>query len=87
VSPCLFFYSRSHVFVDNNVRLILMLLSCGKESGTLSNQMVSATFLQLINSNSTERDSTFLVSLYKYFSDSESLGDQKLSHHSFTKAS
>jgi hypothetical protein len=54
----------------DNVRLIPMLLSCGKESGTLTNQMVSATFLQLINSISTERDSTFLASLYKYFSES-----------------
>ena len=47
-----------------------MLLSCGKESGTLTNQMVSAMFLQLINGISTERDSTFLASLYKYFSES-----------------
>ena len=47
-----------------------MLLSCGKESGTLTNQMVSATFLQLINGISTEADSTFLASLYKYFSES-----------------
>jgi hypothetical protein len=38
-----------------------MLLSCGKESGTLTNQMVSATFLQLINCISTERDSIFLA--------------------------
>ena len=47
-----------------------MLLSCGKEGGTLTNQMVSATFLQLINGIITERDSTFLASLYKYFSES-----------------
>ena len=47
-----------------------MLLSCGKESETLTHQMVSATFLQLINGISTERDSTFLASLYKYFSES-----------------
>lgn len=46
-----------------------MLLSCGKESGTLTNQMVSATFLQLINGISSEHDSTFLASLYKYFSE------------------
>ena len=32
--------------------------------------MVSATFLQLINGISTERDSTFLASLYKYFAES-----------------
>ena len=47
-----------------------MLLFCGKASGTLTNQMVSAIFLQLINGISTERDSTFLASLYKYFSES-----------------
>jgi len=46
-----------------------MLLSCGKESGTLTNQMVSATFLQLINGISAEQDSTFLASLFKYFSE------------------
>jgi hypothetical protein len=47
-----------------------MLLSCGKQSGTLTNQMVSSTFLQLINCINSEHDSTFLASLYKYFSDS-----------------
>ena len=43
-------------------RLIPMLLFCGKES--------VCTFLQLINGISTERDSTFLALLYKYFSES-----------------
>jgi len=33
------------------------------------NQMVSATFLQLINSISCEQDATFLASLYKYFTE------------------
>jgi importin-5 len=47
-----------------------MLLSCGKQSNTLTNQMVSTTFLQLINCISAEHDSTFLASLYKYFSES-----------------
>jgi hypothetical protein len=47
-----------------------MLLACGKTSGTLTNQMVSATFLQLINCISTEHDSSFLASLYKCFTDS-----------------
>ena len=50
-------------------RLIPLLLSCGKNSGTLTNQMASATFLQLINSISTEQDATFLASLYKYFTE------------------
>ena len=36
-----------------------MLLSCGKGSRTLTNQMVSATFLQLINGITTERDRPF----------------------------
>jgi len=46
-----------------------MLLACGKSSGTLTNQMVSATFLQLINSVGSEKDSSFLASLYKCFTD------------------
>jgi hypothetical protein len=47
-----------------------MLLSCGKHSNTLTNQMVSATFLQLINCISAEHDASFLASLYKCFTDS-----------------
>src|ERR1700733_3337152 len=47
-----------------------MLLSCGKYSTTLTNAMVSASFLQLINCISSESDSSFLASLYKYFTDS-----------------
>jgi importin-5 len=46
-------------------RLILILLACGKTSGTLTNQM-----LQLINCISTEHDLSFLASLYKSFTDS-----------------
>lgn len=49
--------------------LIPMLLASGKESGTLTNQMVSATFTQLINCVSTEHDASFLASLYKCFTD------------------
>jgi len=67
--PCLRFYVHEGVR-EACAMLIPMLLSCGKESGTLTNQMVSATFLQLINGISTEQDSTFLASLYKYFSES-----------------
>jgi hypothetical protein len=47
-----------------------MLLYCGKQSNMLTNQMVSTTFLQLINCISAEHDSTFLAWLYKYFSES-----------------
>ena len=42
-----------------------MLIACGKNSGTLTNQMVSATFSQLIHCISTESDASFLSSLYK----------------------
>lgn len=46
-----------------------MLLACGKSSSTLTNQMVSATFLQLISCIGSESDSSFLASLYKCFTD------------------
>ena len=47
-----------------------MLLACGNTSGTLTPQMVSATFMQLINCIGTESDPSFLASLYKCFTDS-----------------
>ena len=47
-----------------------MLLSCGKSSRTLTNQMVSATFHQLILCIKGEHDSSFLASLYKCFGES-----------------
>ena len=43
------------------------LLLCGNNSGTLTNEMVSATFSQLVNCIATERDINFLSSLYKCF--------------------
>ena len=46
-----------------------MLLSCGKQSGSLTPQMVSAIFHQIINCISTEHDSSFLASLFKCFTD------------------
>ncbi|KAF9552116.1 hypothetical protein CPC08DRAFT_714893 [Agrocybe pediades] len=49
---------------------IPMLLACGKKSNTLTNQMVSAVFTELIRCIGTGHDSTFLASLYKYFSES-----------------
>lgn len=67
--PCLRFYFHEGVR-EACAMIIPMLLSCGKQSGMLTNQMVSTTFLQLINCISSEHDSTFLASLYKYFSDS-----------------
>jgi importin-5 len=51
------------------LRLVPMLLSCGKASNTLTTQMVSVSFNQLINCISSETDS-FLASLFKYFADS-----------------
>jgi hypothetical protein len=44
-----------------------MLLACGKQNGTLTTNMVTTTFMQMINCISTEHDATFLASLYKYF--------------------
>ncbi|EIN06364.1 ARM repeat-containing protein [Punctularia strigosozonata HHB-11173 SS5] len=59
-------------FFHDGVReaLIPMLMSCGKSSGTLTQQMVAATFTQLVNCISVEPDSSFLASLYKAFADS-----------------
>src|SRR5882762_7775308 len=47
-----------------------MLLSCGKSSNTLTPQMVSVSFHQLINFITSETDSSFLASLFKCFADS-----------------
>jgi importin-5 len=44
-----------------------MLLVCGKNSGTLTNEMVTATLSQLVNCIAAEGDSSFLASLYKCF--------------------
>ncbi|KAI0061801.1 ARM repeat-containing protein [Artomyces pyxidatus] len=49
--------------------MLPMLISCGKQSNTLTNQMVSASFSQLTSCISTETDSSFLSSLYKCFTD------------------
>ncbi|TFY78196.1 hypothetical protein EWM64_g5813 [Hericium alpestre] len=66
--PSLRFYLHDGVR-EASAMLIPMLVSCGKNSNTLTNQMVSATFSQLINCISTETDSSFLSSLYKCFAD------------------
>ncbi|OSC97013.1 ARM repeat-containing protein [Trametes coccinea BRFM310] len=49
--------------------LVPVLISCGKNSGTLTNQMVVATLSQVINCIGSESDSSFLASLYKCFYD------------------
>ncbi|KAI0919362.1 hypothetical protein AcV7_006120 [Taiwanofungus camphoratus] len=69
VLPSLRFYFHEGVR-EASAMLVPMLLSCGKTSGTLTNQMVSATFSQLVNCIGGESDSSFLASLYKCFSDS-----------------
>jgi len=48
-----------------------MLLVCGKQSGTMTMtpQMLSATFAQLISVIENETDVSFLASLYKCFTD------------------
>src|ERR1700683_2260705 len=48
-------------------RLIPTLLTCGKESNTLTTQMVSATFHQLTNLIRPEIEPTLLSSLLKLF--------------------
>jgi len=67
--PSLRFYFHDGVR-EACAMLIPMLLASGKNSGTLTNQMVTATFLQIINGVSTEHDASFLSSLYKCFNDS-----------------
>lgn len=51
-------------------RLIPALLAAGKQGNTLTNDMVSATFTNIISCISSEHECSFLASLYKYFSDS-----------------
>lgn len=51
------------------IRLVPILLACGKQSGTLTHQMVSASFSQLVNCITRETDASFLASLYKCFRD------------------
>ncbi|KAF5376326.1 hypothetical protein D9615_008446 [Tricholomella constricta] len=66
--PALRFYFHDGVR-EACALLIPMLLAAGKASATLTNQMVSATFHQLISCISTEHDASFLASLYKCFND------------------
>jgi len=66
VLPSLRFYFHDGVR-EACAMLIPMLLACGKNSGTLTNEMVSATLSQLVNCIAAEGDSSFLASLYKCF--------------------
>jgi len=66
--PALRFYFHDGVR-EACAMLLPMLLQCGQQSGTLTNQMVAATLRQLINVISDEHDSTFLSSLYKALDD------------------
>ncbi|KAF7316133.1 hypothetical protein MIND_00131400 [Mycena indigotica] len=66
--PSLRFYFHDGVR-EAAAMLIPMLLASGKNSSTLTNQMVAATFIQLIGGITTEHDSSFLSSLYKCFND------------------
>ncbi|KAF6749808.1 armadillo-type protein [Ephemerocybe angulata] len=67
--PALKFYFHEGVR-EAAAMLVPMLLACGKQSGSLTPQMVSAIFHQVISCISTEHDSSFLSSLYKCFCDS-----------------
>lgn len=66
--PALKFYFHDGVR-EAASRLIPLLFSCGKNSGTLTSQMVAASFLQLIHSIRAETDPSFLSSLYRALAD------------------
>lgn len=51
-------------------RVVPMLLACGKQAGTLTPQMTSAVFHQLIDVSRKETDASFLASLFRCISDS-----------------
>ncbi|KIM73570.1 hypothetical protein PILCRDRAFT_829051 [Piloderma croceum F 1598] len=67
--PSLRFYFHDGVR-EACAMLVPMLLSCGKASSTLTTQMVSASFHQLINCIGAETDPSFMASLFKCFTDS-----------------
>ncbi|KAF8827569.1 hypothetical protein HHX47_DHR4000278 [Lentinula edodes] len=66
--PALRFYFHDGVR-EACALLLPMLLHCGQQSGTLTDQMIAATLQQLISVISDEQDSTFLASLYKALDD------------------
>ncbi|KAI0821251.1 ARM repeat-containing protein [Irpex lacteus] len=69
VLPSLGFFFHDGVR-EASALLIPMLLSCGKNSGTLTPRMVAASFSQIIHFINLETDPTFLSSLYKCLTDS-----------------
>ncbi|KAJ4482034.1 armadillo-type protein [Lentinula aciculospora] len=66
--PALRFYFHDGVR-EACALLLPMLLHCGQQSGTLTDQMIAATLQQVISVISDEQDSTFLASLYKALDD------------------
>ncbi|KAI0684888.1 ARM repeat-containing protein [Cytidiella melzeri] len=69
VLPSLGFWFHDGVR-EASALLVPMLLSCGKNSGTLTPRMVSASFSQIVHFINIETDPTFLSSLYKCYTDS-----------------
>ncbi|KZT18501.1 ARM repeat-containing protein [Neolentinus lepideus HHB14362 ss-1] len=69
VLPSLRFYFHDGVR-EASALLVPMLLSCGKHSGTLTHQMVNASFTQVASCMASENDASFLASLYRSFTDS-----------------
>jgi hypothetical protein len=67
--PSLKFYFHDGVR-EACAMLIPILFMCGKHSATLTNQMVSATFLQLVDCLTHESDASFLASLFKCVAES-----------------
>ena len=66
--PALKFYFHDGVR-EASAMLVPMLLACGKSAGTLTQQMVAASYHQIIHCIASEHDSSFLASLYKCFCD------------------
>ncbi|KIJ63543.1 hypothetical protein HYDPIDRAFT_92367 [Hydnomerulius pinastri MD-312] len=66
--PALQFYFHEGVR-EAACMLIPLLMSCGKSSGTLTPQMVTASLSKLILCIQTETDPSFVTSLYKSFAD------------------
>jgi hypothetical protein len=66
--PALLFYFHEGVR-EAACRLIPLLLSCGKSSGTLAPQMIPASLTKLIYCVQIETDASFVSSLYKSVAD------------------
>ncbi|KAJ3554370.1 hypothetical protein NM688_g3146 [Phlebia brevispora] len=68
VLPSLRFFFHDGVR-EASTLLVPMLLACGKNSGTLTPQMVNASFSSVVNCIASEKDPTFFASLYRCFND------------------